>query len=362
MDVALISMDWFSEVQGGLERAVLETYKLLRDTVNYKIIAGYYHSKQHIPKDAYLVQYGELPLVMKHLKFYLFTKKTLKKLDVDLVHSNYFSAPVHHPQLLEVHQFEYSRKEPWLLRSPLFRFRRNYAIKRAKVILSHTQFVKNQILQEVKITPEKIHVIPYATDPDMVNPGVAVRKKWREELGVNGKLVFYYPMRITPSKAQDLLLESLRIVKKDVLDGSYVIMSGLVQNEAYYKKLLRLARGLPAHVIADPSNVVPLYAASDVVVSSTMHSETFGKIVTEGMVMKKPLLLPDLAVFKEVSKGNALFFKKGDMKDLANKIEQMYYNDSLRKDLGEQDIKIINEFYKPEMYKEKLLALYETLI
>ena len=69
MDVALVSLHWFSEFKGGAERAILETYKLLSDAVNYKIIVGHYHAKQHILKDVYLFQDGELPLIMKHLKF-----------------------------------------------------------------------------------------------------------------------------------------------------------------------------------------------------------------------------------------------------------------------------------------------------
>jgi glycosyltransferase involved in cell wall biosynthesis len=361
MDVALISLHWFSEFKGGAERAILETYKLLSDAVNYKIIAGYYHAKQNIPQNAYLIQYGERPLVMKHLKFYRSTKQILEKIDPDLVHSNNFSSPVHNPQLLDVHQFEYTPEEPWPSRSPLFRFMRNAAIKRSDAILAHTNYVKGIILKEVKVQEEKIHVIPYATDPEMLNPDVSLRKMWRVRLGLNGKLVFYYPARIIPSKSQDLLLKSLRFVKKDVLDNSYFIMSGMVQDEGYYKKLLLLAKGLPASVISDPLNVISLYAASDVVLSSTMHYETFGKIVTEGMAMKKPLLLPNLSVFKEVSKGNAVFFKSGDMNDLANKIEQMYHGDELRKDLRERGIKIVNEFYNPEMYKKRLLALYEAI-
>ncbi len=180
-------------------------------------------------------------------------------------------------------------------------------------------------------------------------------------MGLNEKLVFYYPARIIPSKSQDLLLKSLRRLKSDVLDNSYFIMSGMVQNQGYYLELLKLAEGLPVRVITDSSNVMALYATSDVVVSSTMHRETFGKVILEGMAMKKPLLLPDSDAFKEVSKKNALFFRIGDMNDLADKINLMYRNDNLRTEMGERGIKIVNEHYNPELYKKKLLALYEVI-
>jgi glycosyltransferase involved in cell wall biosynthesis len=294
------------------------------------------------------------------LKFYLFTKNILKKENFDIIHSHYFSSPVRRPLLLEIHQFEWTTAEPWLLRSPLFRLRRSYVIKRADAILTHTYYIKNQILRETNITAENVYVIPYAANHEMATASKSLRKKWRDELGVNGKLVFYYPARITPSKAQDLLLKSLKTVEKDVLNNSFFILSGSVQDNKYYKTLLDLAHDLPVYLLPE-FDVEPLYAASDVVLSSTLHIETFGKILLEGMTMEKPLLIPDIDVFKEVSKGNALFFKKGDMIDLANRIELMYYNDNLRAELTKKGIKIVKDFYKPETYKKKLLALYEVL-
>ena len=49
MNVALVSLHCFSEFKGGAERGVFDTYKLLNDAVNYKIITGSYHTKQHLP-------------------------------------------------------------------------------------------------------------------------------------------------------------------------------------------------------------------------------------------------------------------------------------------------------------------------
>ncbi|MGB7532094.1 MAG: hypothetical protein WA977_03835, partial [Halobacteriota archaeon] len=124
MDVALVSLHWFFEFNSFESGGVRDTYNLLKDGVNYKIITGYYHSKQGIPDDAHLIHYGNLPLLAKHIIFYLSTKRILKKIEPDLVHSNDFSSPVHNPCLLEIHQFRYTPEEPWLLKSPFFRFRR----------------------------------------------------------------------------------------------------------------------------------------------------------------------------------------------------------------------------------------------
>lgn len=361
MEVALVSQHWFFEFKSTARGGVPDTYNLLKDSVDYKIITGYYHSEQGIPNDAHLIHCGNLPLSVKHIKFYLSAKRILKKMSPDLVHSNDFSSPVHNPCLLEVHQFRYTPEEPWLLRSPFFRFRRNYAIKRADAILVHVPSVKDVILKEVKVPEEKIHLMPYAIDPEMLKLDAGMRKIWRERLGLNGKLVFYYPARIHPDKGQHLILEGLKHVKKEILANSCFIMCGWAQNENYYKKLVELASKLPVKLIIDTSIIKYLYAASDVVISSSI-SDTCGTTIIEAMVLGKPLILSDLNIFREISKGNALFFRKDDVVELANEIEEAYENSSLRKEMINRGIKIFNKYYAPEVFEKRLLELYEAIL
>jgi len=85
----------------------------------------------------------------------------------------------------------------------------------------------------------------------------------------------------------------------------------------------------------------------------------FGNVLVEAMAVGLPLILNDLEVMKEMSKGNAMFYESGNEQSLAelllslpNKKEELVR----MSELGKLNAK---ENYAPEQYVTKLKKIYE---
>ena len=108
----------------------------------------------------------------------------------------------------------------------------------------------------------------------------------------------------------------------------------------------------------DVENHLPNY---NFFIMSSLH-EGFGNAPVEAMAVGLPLILNDLEVMKEMSKGNALFYESGNEQSLAelllnlpNKKQELVR----MSELGKINAK---ENYAPEHYVIRLKKIYEIVI
>ena len=80
------------------------------------------------------------------------------------------------------------------------------------------------------------------------------------------------------------------------------------------------------------------------------------------MAIGLPLLLNDLDVMKEMSKGNALFYKFNDVSSLAQLLLKFHDNKNVLLKLSEQRNLIARKFYSADSYFLQLKNIYKTLI
>lgn len=99
-------------------------------------------------------------------------------------------------------------------------------------------------------------------------------------------------------------------------------------------------------------DVPRLFKTSDIVIVSS-HWEGFGLAAVEGMAAGKPVIASDVPGLAEVVKGAGLLFKKGDSRELANIINDLFNNKKKYEKVKEKcferakkyDIKIMVEEY-----------------
>jgi len=122
-------------------------------------------------------------------------------------------------------------------------------------------------------------------------------------------------------KAMKLLPEYVKLLlvgDGDKREKIVKLLEGLALNERV--KLLGVRQDIPS-----------ILKTSDVAIISS-NWEGFGLVAVEGMAAKKPIIASNVDGLKEVVKDFGLIFKKGDEKDLANKIIELmndsdYYNE-----------------------------------
>ena len=122
-----------------------------------------------------------------------------------------------------------------------------------------------------------------------------------------------------------MFIEALNILIEDYNRYNYqaIILGSDQGRNVYFKKLLSLSQryGLNKKIrFINHQEQMPLaYSVSDIVVSSSIRPEAFGRVAVEAQAMEKPIVASDIGGSKEtvVDGKSGFLFKAKDPRDLA---------------------------------------------
>ncbi len=155
------------------------------------------------------------------------------------------------------------------------------------------------------------------------------------EIGISSEsFKILLPGRLTKWKGQEMFIESLNLLKNKYRKNNFqsIILGSHQGRKVYYKKLLSMVEryDLKKNIIfVSGLKEVPLmYYLSDVVVSSSIEPEAFGRVAVEAQAMQKPIIASDLGGSKEtiINSKTGFLFKNGNPESLAeylNKVIEM---------------------------------------
>ena len=174
---------------------------------------------------------------------------------------------------------------------------------------------------------------------------------WKIE---ENKKIILLPGRLTAWKGQEMFIEAMSLfqLKNPELDYVAVILGNDQGRTVYRKKLERLVQqfNLTQKIkFVDNCRDMPLaYHISDVIVSSSIEPEAFGRVSVEAQAMKKPIIASNIGGSKEtvIDNKTGLLFDSGNPKSLCDKLDEIIKLDSLTLDLmGREGRKnVINRF------------------
>ena len=178
-----------------------------------------------------------------------------------------------------------------------------------------------------------------------------LKATWKIE---DNKKIILLPGRLTAWKGQEMFIEAINLFKKSnpELDFVAVILGDDQGRTVFRKKLERLVEqfNLTQNIkFVDNCNVMPVaYYISDVIVSSSIEPEAFGRVSVEAQAMKKPIIASNIGGSKEtvIDNKTGLLFESGNPKSLCDKLNEIIKLDSLTLDLmGREGRKnVINRF------------------
>ncbi len=187
----------------------------------------------------------------------------------------------------------------------------------------------------------------------------AIKKKDIDKLKATWKIednkkIILLPGRLTAWKGQEMFIEAINFFKQSnpELDFVAVILGDDQGRTVFRKKLERLVEqfNLTQNIkFVDNCNVMPVaYYISDVIVSSSIEPEAFGRVSVEAQAMKKPIIASNIGGSKEtvIDNKTGLLFESGNPKSLCDKLNEIIKLDSLTLDLmGREGRKnVINRF------------------
>ena len=142
------------------------------------------------------------------------------------------------------------------------------------------------------------------------------------------KPLILLPGRLTFWKGQEMFIEAIRLVKEKMPEKSFcaVILGSDQGRNVYKKKLLRLVEQYRLNdyiKFFDKCELMPLaYQISDIVVSTSIEPEAFGRVSVEAQSMEKPIIASNIGGSKEtiIDDKTGFLFEAQKPEELSKKI------------------------------------------
>jgi len=150
-------------------------------------------------------------------------------------------------------------------------------------------------------------------------------KKWDIE---ENKKIILLPGRLTSWKGQELFLEAVNLVNIQLgYEAFYAVILGSNQGrDLYKKKLIRLSEQYrmtkQVKFIDHCKDMALAYKVSNIVVSSSIEPEAFGRVAVEAQSMEKMIIASNIGGSNEtvIDEKTGYLFESGNSKSLSEKI------------------------------------------
>ena len=145
------------------------------------------------------------------------------------------------------------------------------------------------------------------------------------------KLTILLPGRLTRWKGQLEFIEALNILSEDHNKNNFqAIILGSDQNKnVYSKKLLSLVEryNLNKNIkfIRATRDMPIAYSLSNIVISSSIEPEAFGRVAIEAQAMEKPIIASDIGGSREtiLNEKSGFLYKSNDPRELAKVLNKV---------------------------------------
>jgi glycosyltransferase involved in cell wall biosynthesis len=208
-------------------------------------------------------------------------------------------------------------------------------LKRASLILTVSEFCKGELIEEYKISEDKIKVL---------YPGISEVFK---PLNIEKKNFILFVGNLQPYKNLQALIKAFCILK----DRGYDIELWLAGSED--KRIFRdfyfgevkesLQKDIKFLGFKDDEELVRLYNQAICLVLPSLY-ETFGLPVVEAMSCGCPVVVSDLPVFKEIVGDSAIYVNPHDPEEIAFYLGEIISSESQRKVLAQKGMERVKRF------------------
>ncbi|MFC1701032.1 glycosyltransferase family 4 protein [Patescibacteria group bacterium] len=317
--------------------------------------------------DEYYPVNNKFKKVLADYKWYGFAEQIffpfkIWKAKVDLMHFPHFNVPLFCPVdfVVTIHDLILkhfpTRKASTL--GPILYFIKNYvyrfviwiSVKRAKKIITVSEYTKKDILDSFNIEANKV---------DVIYEGVFTRSLPLDNLGIlrKHKIVKSYLLYVGNAYPHKNL-EKL-ILAFNGLYGLQLVLVG--QIDYFYRRLKKFVykKNINNIIFTDfvsDEDLAILYKNADLYIFPSLY-EGFGLPPLEAMAYGLPVVCSNSSCLPEILGDAAIYFDPKDINDIINKIKQVLYSQDMRKKLISSGYNRIEKYSWLKMSK-KIYDIY----
>ena len=242
----------------------------------------------------------------------------------------------------------------------------NSVMVRSNLIIAGSNFIFSHINENYSkyLKPEKKFLVIFrGINTDYYDPKkikeqdeVQLINKWKID---KEKKVILLPARITAWKGHEIFLEALNKLKINEPQKKFIaVILGSDQGRKIYKKrLIRLVeqyRLINDVIFIDNFELMPIaYKISDIVISSSIEPEAFGRVAVEAQAMEKPIIASNIGGSNEtiIDEKTGFLYPAGNSDLLSQKLSHIFdLNDETLKSMGIEGRKnVIKKFNVEKM-------------
>ena len=254
----------------------------------------------------------------------------------------------------------------------------NSVMLRSDLIIAGSNFIFSHINENYSeyLNPKKKFLVIFRGinteyfDPKAVKQTEELKLISDWEIQKDKKLILL-PGRLTSWKGQEMFIESLNLANKELQDQNFyaVILGSDQGRNVYKKKLLRLVEQYRLNnqvKFVDYCKHMPsAYKISNIVVSSSIEPEAFGRISVEAQSMEKPIIASNIGGSKEtiINDKTGFLFDAGNSISLSKKIvEVLQLDETTLKSLGNEGRKNVIKKFNIEKMCISTYSEYKKLI
>ena len=242
----------------------------------------------------------------------------------------------------------------------------NSVMLRSNLIIAGSNFIFSHINENYSkyLKPEKKFLVIFrGINTDYYDPKKIKEKdeiqlisKWKID---KEKKVILLPARLTAWKGHEIFLEALNKLKINESQKKFIaVILGSDQGRKIYKKrLIRLVeqyRLINDVIFIDNFELMPIaYKISDIVISSSIEPEAFGRVAVEAQAMEKPIIASNIGGSNEtiIDEKTGFLYPVGNSDILSQKLSHIFdLNEETLKSMGIEGRKnVIKKFNVEKM-------------
>mgnify|MGYP001770505836 CR=1 FL=1 len=248
-------------------------------------------------------------------------------------------------------------------------------VKQVCAIVTISDYI-GQVIRDLYPEAEgKLRTIYSGVDSDRFLPGnhpnmAPIRKKLRQEHGIDQKTVILFAGRLSPNKGVDKLIQALPELAKRFNDLALVIVGSKWFSEEgttdYIAYVRSLAKRLPIPVVATgfvpPNEIQHWFAAADLFVCTSQWQEPLARVHYEAMAAGLPIVTTARGGNREVivpNENGVVVERPEDPQDFVEKMAYVLSNRTLMKKMGENGRKLATSLYRWERVASDLLRVWQ---
>ena len=215
----------------------------------------------------------------------------------------------------------------------------NSVMLRSNLIIAGSNFIFSHINENYSkyLKPEKKFLVIFrGINTDYYDPKKIKEKdeiqlisRWKID---KEKKVILLPARLTAWKGHEIFLEALNKLKINEPQKKFIaVILGSDQGRKIYKKrLIRLVeqyRLINDVIFIDNFELMPIaYKISDIVISSSIEPEAFGRVAVEAQAMEKPIIASNIGGSNEtiIDEKTGFLYPAGNSDILSQKLSHIF--------------------------------------